>query len=134
MSASISLLDAYGRLITEPPNGADLATLADLWNKLEANDHRTICLVMELRLFGLRNPDAREKIAEFEQRTEEVIAEFISLHAAAARTTLSADAAVLAAVLHGGALGLQQHVALCNRDHRDLFSHFLRLVIGDSGG
>jgi len=127
------LLGAYARLLDVRTSSADLGDISELWERLEAKDVTSLCLVMELRLFALRNPEAREKVARFERHTEETIARFIKEQTAAAGIELAVDAEDLAAILYGATYGLQQHVALCTKDHGQLFWRFLELLLGPTG-
>ncbi len=123
-----ALLDAYAALLENDGRDAALASIASIWRQWEAGDVDTLCLVLELRLFALRNPDVRDKVADFERRTEEAVARFIADQAAAVGADLPIGADDLAAILYGATYGLQQHVALCPKDHGQLFEQFLQLV------
>ena len=123
-----ALLGAYASLLSTQGQDADLGAIAEIWKNMEAGDVDTLCLVLELRLFALRNPDLRDKVAAFERKTEETVAAFIARQAAAAGYSLPIEAEELAAILYGATYGLQQHTALCTKDHRRIFEQFLKLV------
>ena len=123
-----ALLDAYATLLRAGGKDHDLGEIAQIWRDLEAGDTDTLCLMLELRLFALRHPEQGDKVAAFERRTEETVAEFISAQAAAAGASLPFDAEEMAAILYGATYGLQQHVALCPKDHARIFERFLQLV------
>ncbi len=127
-----ALLDRYAALLQDANESHDIESISEAWRELEASDTDTLCLVLELRLYGLRNPKAAEKMAAFERRTEETIARFIEEQAKAAGAELAVSAEDLAAILYSATYGLQQHVALCPKDHKDLFQRLLELILGQA--
>jgi hypothetical protein len=70
----------------------------------------------------------RARLAAFEEEMEETIARFITAQAAAVGSRLRVPPGELAAILGAAAYGLQQHVAVCPKDHDGLFERFLELV------
>ena len=125
-----ALLGAYAEVLDRyaQGRGPNLDEIAHVWKHFEAGDNDTLMLVLELRLYALRNPDAREKIAAFEQRMEQAVGKFIAEQAAAANADLPLPADELGAILYAATYGLQQHVAICPSNHETMFEQFIRLV------
>jgi len=124
-----ALTDAYTKLLAAGGRDTPLKDIASVWQEMEAGDVDTLALVLELRLFALRNPDAREKIGAFERRTEEAIGRFVAEQEAAAGVTHKVDPAEFGTILYAAGSGLQQHVAVCSNDHTQLFERFLELLV-----
>lgn len=126
-----ALLAAYAQVLERPPDDTepDLEAIAGVWKQFEAGDTDTLLLVLELRLYALRNPDATEKIAAFERRMEEAVGRFVADQAAAAHVRLPLPADELGAILYAATYGLQQHVALCPNNHEKMFEHFIELLV-----
>lgn len=126
-----ALLAAYAQILERRPEDAapDLEEIAGVWKQFEAGDTDTLLLVLELRLYALRNPDATEKIAAFERRMEEAVGRFVADQAAAAQVRLPLPADELGAILYAATYGLQQHVALCPNNHEKMFEHFIELLV-----
>jgi AcrR family transcriptional regulator len=107
-----------------------LADVAQLWTDVELSDRDALRLTLEYRLAALRDPDMRTRISDFERRTEETIADFVS-----ARLKESADLQDppvsiedFAVIVHAASQGILQHVAVCGADHSNLFERFLALL------
>src|SRR5947208_1737022 len=122
-----ALTEAYAKVLVGQGRDTPLEDVAAVWRKMEAGDTDTMLLVLELRLFALRNPDAREKIAAFERRTEEAIGRFVADQMAAAGSKYDVDPAELGVILYAATYGLQQHVPVCTNDHHRLFERFREL-------
>lgn len=124
------LLAAYAKVLDRDLQGAspDLEAIARVWKHFEAGDTDTLMLVLELRLYALRNPHAREKIATFEQRMERTIGTFIAEQAAAANAKLSLPAHELGAIMYAATYGLQQHIAICPNNHGKMFEQLIGLL------
>ena len=126
-----ALLAAYAAVLDGQSAGSD--AIAAVWKRLEAGDTDTMMLVLELRLYAMRNPDARDKVATFEQRMEEVIGRFVAERAAAAGVELPLPANELGALLYAATYGLQQHVAVCPTNHTNMFQDLIDvLMLGGS--
>src|SRR5439155_20431113 len=63
-----ALTDAYAKVLAGHGRDTPLEDIAAVWRDMEAGNTDTMLLVLELRLFALRNPAARAKIAAFERR------------------------------------------------------------------
>jgi AcrR family transcriptional regulator len=128
------LLAAYSAVLDHGPQAGapDLNEVAGVWKHFEAGDTNTLMLVLELRLYALRNADARDKIAAFEQRMEQAVGQFVAQQAAAAKVELPLPANELGAILYAATYGLQQHVAICSNNHDALFGQFIELLMNSS--
>ena len=124
-----ALTEAYAKVLAGQGRDTPLEDIAAVWQEMEAGDVETLLLMLELRLFALRNPAAREKIAAYERRTEETIGRFVAEQSAAAGVRHSIDPTEFGAILYAAGTGLQQHVAVCPNDHSRLFERFLELLV-----
>lgn len=129
-----ALLAAYAQVLDRRPGNGEpeLEEIAGVWKQFEAGDIDTLMLVLELRLYGLRNPDATGKVAAFERRMEETVGRFVADQAAAAHVRLPLPADELGAILYAATYGLQQHVALCPNNHEKMFEHLIELLVRSS--
>ena len=103
----------------------DVDELADRWRQLSSGPDRA-ALGHELTLFLLRNPDARERVAD--QRLEIVrsLGEFISKNVARIGGTLNIEAETLARVI----LAVNDGITLGSYlDGQDLYRPYLQLVM-----
>jgi AcrR family transcriptional regulator len=125
-----NMMAAYARVLAQgrTGDGPSLEDVSAVWSEFEGGDDDSTMLVLELRLYALRNPDVRARLAAFEEEMEETIARFITEQAAAVGSRLRVPPGELAAILGAAAYGLQQHVAVCPKDHDGLFERFLELV------
>jgi AcrR family transcriptional regulator len=125
------LLEAYRQKLQERPGGqvADLGQVAQVWTEHELGDRDALLLTLEVRLAALRDPQIRARVADFEQQTEQTIAEFIGKEIEATdglRLPMAADQ--FAALVYAANQGIVQHAAICTTDHRDLFRAFLEIL------
>ena len=125
-----AVLDAYAGVLEAggPGNPPALEEISTVWKQYEAGDLDSMMLMLELRLYALRNPEARERVATYERRTEEAVARFVADQAAAAGSRLKIPADELATILYAATYGLQEHVAICPTNHERLFERFLELI------
>ncbi|MGB9307975.1 MAG: TetR family transcriptional regulator [Mycobacterium sp.] len=103
----------------------DVDELADRWRQLSSGPDRA-ALGYELTLFLLRNPEARERVAD--QRLEIVrsLGEFISKNVARIGGTLNIEAETLARVI----LAVNDGITLGSHlDGQDLYRPYLQLVM-----
>lgn len=124
------LTEAY-REVLEPSNGqsAALSDVADLWAHHELANRDSLRLTLEYRLAALRDPAIETLLAEFERRTEEAIARFITDNLSQAEVEdLDVRVEDFAVVVHAASQGILQHVAVCSTDHAKLFEIFLSLL------
>lgn len=125
------LTEQYRRILEQPreqPLG--LSDVAEVWTHHELADRDSLLLTLEFRLAALRDPQIGAKLAAFERRTEETIAQFISerLGEVAGSHDPPVPIEDFAAVLYAANQGIWQHVAVCSADHSKLFETFLTLV------
>ena len=103
----------------------DIDELADRWRQLSSGPDRA-ALGYELTLFLLRNPGARERVAD--QRLEIIrsLGEFISKNVARIGGTLNIEAETLARVILAANDGITLDSHL---DGQDLYRPYLQLVM-----
>ena len=103
----------------------DLDELAQRWRDLSSGTDRA-ALGYELKLFLLRNPDARDRVATQRLETIRALGEFISKNVARIGGTLTIDAETLALVVLAANDGitLDSHI-----DGQDLYRPYLQLVM-----
>jgi AcrR family transcriptional regulator len=124
-----TLLDSYAQLIDEAGGGTpSLSAVASVWRAAESNDPFTLRLMLEFRLQALRKPEIRERLAVFEQQTEQLIARFVTEQVERVGAELAVPAEEFAALLYASNQGILQHVAVCATPHPDLFEQFLELA------
>jgi AcrR family transcriptional regulator len=126
------LTDAYRQMLEQPDHPSTaLSDVATVWARHELADRDALLLTLELRLAALRDPEGvGTKLAEFERRTEEAIAQFISERLREVSGSPDPSVAIedFAAVIYAANQGIWQHVAVCSADHSTLFETFLALV------
>jgi AcrR family transcriptional regulator len=125
------VLDAYADELGKVADVGDVdpGRLAEVWKRTEVSDRQALMLLLELRLYALRNPDVAERVAEFERRCEEAIAAFVHEQATAAGSKVTVDPLTLGVILYAANQGLAQHVAVCRTEHPHLFETFLELIV-----
>jgi AcrR family transcriptional regulator len=125
------VLEAYAEELGKVVDVGDVepARLAEVWKRTEVGDRQALMLLLELRLYALRNPDVADRVAEFERRCEEAIASFVTEQTAAAGSKAMVDPITLGVILYAANQGLAQHVAVCRTEHPHLFETFLELIV-----
>ena len=103
----------------------DIDELATRWRELSSGADRA-ALGHELTLYLLRNPDAREAVADQRRETIRALGEFISKNVARIGGTLTIEAETLARVVLAANNGitLDSHI-----DGEDLYRPYLQLVM-----
>jgi len=96
---------------------------ANIWSKLFFRSRDLLALSLELRLYALRNPDARRRLAELERQTSEKLTGFIVEEFARRKIPLE-RASDLADLGRAAVDGLEQ-VAAIDEERAD---HYKRLV------
>ena len=105
------------------PAGGALAA-ARPWEKLLGRSDDLLALSLELRLYALRNPEARERVADLERGVSDYLATFIEDAFARQQRTLQVSARDLADLGRAAVDGLEQMAAI---DHAQS-AHYHRLV------
>jgi AcrR family transcriptional regulator len=72
----VGIADAVEAEAASGPTSAALAA-AGIWQKLLYRPEEIMALSLELRLFALRNPEARRRLAELERQTSDKLTAFI---------------------------------------------------------
>ena len=106
----------------DPVGGATAA--AEVWAHLLGRSRDMIALSLELRLYALRNPDARERLVKLEQQATAKLAAFIEDTFAAHGTTLRTSAKELAELGRAGVNGLEEAAAVDEHNA----SHYRELI------
>ena len=101
--------------------------IADRWGDLLVTQgSERASLGYEFTLFLLRNPEARERVAEQREETAHALADYIAKGAARLGGELSMDAVDLARVVLAANDGVTLNSLV---DGRDVYRPFLRMVI-----
>lgn len=103
----------------------DIDELAERWRELSSGTDRA-ALGHELKLFLLRNPDARERVAAQRLETVRALGEFIGKNVARIGGTLTMDAETLARIVLAANDGITLDSHL---DGEDLYRPYLELVM-----
>jgi AcrR family transcriptional regulator len=114
-------------------SGLDMGVLAEQWLDLVGADEHLLLLQLEWRLYALRNPDVKERLAAHRRRTVEAIAAFIEREAANVGFTLPFAADQFASVMLSASDGFVQANHLGQGDS-DLFKTFLDMLMTASLG
>lgn len=103
----------------------DLDELANRWREMSSGTARA-ALGYEFTLFLLRNPEARERLAEQRVETVRSLGNFISKNVARLGATLTIPAETLARVI----LAVNDGITLGSHlDEEDLYQPYLQLVV-----
>lgn len=114
---------------TSPDEGIpDLAAIAERWHAVKHRDPQQLALGLEFTLHLLRNPDARDSIAEQRQQIVEMVAGYIERGAASLGTTPRIPAATLARIVIAATDGLKLALYL-EPDQDNLYKPFLELFL-----
>ncbi|HWA65077.1 MAG TPA: TetR/AcrR family transcriptional regulator [Mycobacteriales bacterium] len=113
-------------LDTEAHNGPEHGAVAAArpWEKLLGRSDDLLALSLELRLYAIRNPEARERVAELEREVSDHLAAFIEDAFARQQRTLSVAAIDLADLGRAAVDGLEQLAAI----DPSRAGHYQRLV------
>jgi AcrR family transcriptional regulator len=107
-------LEAFDAAIN-PPGGATAedrqAAAATVWTATQS-EQNLAALSLEMRLYAVRNPEFRARLAAAERHQQELIAGFITRVAHAEGRTLAIDAVDLAYMMRGFSDGLSQLAAI----------------------
>jgi AcrR family transcriptional regulator len=90
----------------------DATAAAEVWGRLLGRSRDMIALSLELRLYALRNPEARERLARLERQANDKLAGFIEDTFARQKMTLRMSATQLAALGRAGVNGLEEAAAV----------------------
>ena len=90
----------------------DATAAAEVWSGLLGRSREVIALSLELRLYALRNPEARGRLVKLEQQATDKLAAFIEDTFARQGTQLRAPAKQLAEIGRAGVNGLEEAAAV----------------------
>ncbi len=125
MAAMAGLADLVGD--ETALDAIDVPTLARRWHELYA-EPQMVALILELRLYVLRNPTARDRFASHRRQKVEMIAGRVAEEAAVTAVEPRWSADTLARVLLAGSDGIHQATVLEPADYH-LFQTFLELFV-----
>ena len=91
---------------------ADATAAADVWARLLGRSRDMIALSLELRLYALRNPEARERLARLERQATDKLAAFIEDTFERQGMRLRAPSADLAQLGRAAVNGLEEMAAI----------------------
>lgn len=128
--SNAELLAAYAAMLEESSarGVVDLERIAEMWTETHQLSVDAVRLMLEFRLFALRNPELLERLAAFERRNEESVAALLQHHADIAGIRFRVPTSDLATIIYAGQQGLHQHLLTCSTNHDGLFERFLALV------
>ena len=101
---------------------------AAVWTRTVRRDPTLALLSLELRLYALRNPGFRLRLAEVERHQNERIADFIAELAASRGQTLRIPPRELAEVLSAASVGLSQ-IAAIDAERGDYYDRVSQLFL-----
>jgi AcrR family transcriptional regulator len=107
-------LEAFGAAVDPAAGGSAAersAAAASVWTATQ-REQNLAALSLEMRVYAIRNPEFRKRLAESERRNQQRIAEFIEQVAATENRTLPVPAFDLAQMLRAFSDGLSQLAAL----------------------
>lgn len=103
---------------------ADASVAADVWAEMLGRRPEHMALYLELRVYALRNPEARERLASLEQRASDRLTAFIEDMFERQQIDLRLPARELADIGRAAVEGLEQAAAI-NVENAE---HYRRLV------
>ena len=106
----------------------DLEAIAERWHAMQHHDPQQLALGLEFTLHLLRNPAARDRIAEQRRQVVEMVARSIEQGAANLGATLKIPATTLARIVLATTDGLQL-AGHFEPDQDDLYRPFLELFL-----
>lgn len=115
----------------------DATAAAQVWSKLLGRSQDVIALSLELRLYALRNPEARERLVKLEQQATDKLAGFIEDTFARQGIKLRAPAKDLAELGRAGVNGLEEAAAIDDKNaahYRELIQTLFVLLAGAAVG
>jgi AcrR family transcriptional regulator len=127
LSAMWEAHQAQGSVHTHDPSDA-----AAMWRRIVAADEQTQLLRLELRLYALREPSMRERIADLQRRQLQKATEFMTREAEAGGYTFRMPAAHVAGLLIALTEGLLMEAAVDSEnraDYEQRFEEFLALLV-----
>jgi AcrR family transcriptional regulator len=109
--------------------GPDLALsrLAEAWQDSLAADRDWFALYLEFRLYALRNPEVRERLAELERRQTEEVGRLISETATSLGMRLRVPAEVMATIAGAACIGLLER-AIVDPTVENVSSFFFEML------
>ena len=113
--------------------GRRAAAAAALWGQLIRRDPNLLALNLEFRLYALRNPSFRGRLAELDRRQSEAIAEVVEREARTMGLTLKMPAEDIADIMNATMIGLSEFAGF-ETEHAErydrLAERFLVLIAG----
>ena len=119
--------DALGGTAQQSESEVSEAAAA-VWTRTVRQDPTLALLSLELRLYALRNPGFRLRLAEAERHQNERVADFIAELAALRGQTLRIPPRELAEILSAASVGLSQ-VAAIDVEHGDYYDRVSQLFL-----
>ena len=105
---------------------------ADIWRRIVASDEQMMLLRMELRLYAMREPAFRERLAELQRRQQQQAVEFLLREADGVGFTFQLPVEFIAGSLIALTEGLLMNAVIDPEDRgrcEDTFERFLTLLI-----
>ena len=114
---------------SDSSSGVDPLRMAAAWRGIHSGGGDAwLPLDLEFRLYAVRNPEVRARLAEHERAFRDAVARFIEEQTAALGISLRMPAAQLAAVVIPASLGFEAFAVL-DIDEEDPYATFLELMM-----
>jgi AcrR family transcriptional regulator len=103
------------------------AAVAALWRDTLLGTADDLALHMEVRLYAVRNPEVKVRLAQHQRTTRRALADFIVEQTTAAGVELLIPAATFAALLDAATWGIAESIAI--DDDATLLDEFFALIV-----
>jgi len=121
------LIDRWRAVLPSGGAAPDLSRLAETWRDILAADQDWLALYLEFRLYALRNPEVRARLAELERRETAETARLITETAASLGMHPRIPAEVMAAIANAATIGLLERT-IVDPTMADVSSSFFELL------
>ncbi len=125
-------LEAFGEVMEGTSDRSDVevaAAASQVWTHTVRENSRLALLSLELRLYAMRNPDFRRRLAEAERRQTDRIASFIVAQSTNLGHRLRIPPRELAEILSAASVGLSQ-IAAIDAERGDYYDRVSQLFLG----
>ncbi|HWC39043.1 MAG TPA: TetR/AcrR family transcriptional regulator [Acidimicrobiales bacterium] len=123
-----SQLDAFSRLFEQSggPGSVERSAVAKAWREM-MGDEQWAALTLEFRLYALRNPEVRERLAAQERKLRQVMRRFVLELNESSDMSFRFPPEDIVAVIDGASWGLMEQ-ALLDPSQEHVFELFIRIL------
>jgi AcrR family transcriptional regulator len=107
----------------------DPARMAAVWRENLSGGLEWLALDLEFRLYAIRNPEVRKRLAAHEQAFRRAVAKFMEEHSSSLGITFNIPVDTLAGIVLPATQGFSESASL-DPEAEDNYAAFLELVIG----